>query len=215
MRNLFLLGIVVFVMSGCCCPDYREIDFEDIYNRSSVDSDEIIYAINTYAVRVNDGRKHKVIFEDSLIFYDNDYLDKVWLKFITQDICELWDARRMLVEIVEGFLDRFNNDPRLAQFARDGFFTPDNIDIYIVYESYMIKYIDPLYVNSVILEDGMVYYYAADVYTPATDVWHQRVEPYHKSLLLTDAKWAAELPMWQKKQGKKEKAGLVKTFTAH
>lgn len=213
MRQFFAFGFLLLIAFGCCCPDYREVDFDNIVKRTSVDTDEIIYAINTWAPTLNENRKHKIILEDSVIFYDNDYLDSIWIKFITQDICELWDARRMLVDIVEGLLTRLNNDARLVPFARDGVFTPENIDVYIVYESYFIRYVDPLYVQSVVMEDGMSYFYAADVYTPS-DYWHQRVEPYHKTRLLNDAKWRAELPMWQEKQSKKDKSALLKIFNA-
>lgn len=234
MHHAFLLSILLILSTGCCreggcwwgnfiTPSLRDYvpedvaddrfidtDFERVTPQTIVDVDQLIYMINFYAVTVEEEHKHRVVLEDSRIFYDEFHINKIWLKFITQDIAELWDARKLLTDIVEGYLNVLNNDPELSFFAPslDGTFTADNIDVSVLYESFMGKYIDPLYVNTTILQDGDVYYYAYDVYNPNTDIWHQQYEPYHKTLLLVGARSTAQQPYWQKKQGAMEKSTL-------
>jgi hypothetical protein len=224
MRFAFLMSAMIFLMfsSGCnkvgscfkaCLPchlcEHSDVDFEHLPIRSEIDVDMFIFAINTTAVKFDLDRKHPVVLDDSRIFYDENKVNKIWLRFVTQDICELWDARKLMVNIVETYLNRLNDDEALAWFAPNGRFTDMNIDVSLVFESFFGKYVDPLYVNTAILQDGDVYYYAYDVYTPNTDVWHQRFEPYRKARLLVDARSGAEQALWERKRSFKEKANTL------
>lgn len=214
MRKLLFL-LFVLVLTGCGVPEpvrLYDVDFDPVIVDSSVNVDDFIYAINTYAVPWELGRRPGVVLEDSRIFYNNFVVEKIWLKFITQQILEVWDARKLIVQIVEGYLERLNNDERLKIHMPNRHLTPMNIDVTLISESYMGKYVDPLYVNVIYLQDGMVWYYAYDVYNPNTDVWHQRVEPYHKAHLLAQARTVAEMP-WVEKRGIEEKNKLIHRFT--
>ena len=210
MHYILLLMALLFFPTSCQYG-YQDVDFDDVEDNSSVDADEIIYALNTWVETINVDRKHQIIFEDSRIFYNDEYIEKFWLKFVTQDIVDIWQARKIITEIVEGWVERFNHDPRLYVNALDNELSPANIDVTIIFESWEGLYIDPLYVASINLQDGMVYYYAYDVFDPSLDVWHQRVEPYNKTRLLADAKMRATIP-WTLESGKKKKSILNDLF---
>lgn len=132
----------------------------------------------TYAVELQKEKNLKL--EDSQVYY-KDAVDRIDLVFSTQSILEVKEARELLVDVVEGFLERLENDTNVFSQLSDSF-SASNLEIHINLESYWPLYGDPFYVGWIVLENGMAWYYAADLKNFYQDFWHVRCEPYYKSL---------------------------------
>jgi hypothetical protein len=95
------------------------------------------------------------------------------------DMCA---ARRMLVDVAEGFIKAINSDPVVSQRLTKAPFTVNELEIDIDMTSYYGVYANAQFVGWINLERGMAYYYAFDVYDRKIDRYNSRVEPYYKSL---------------------------------
>lgn len=117
---------------------------------------------------------------------------KIRLQFISQDILELCQARALLVGVVEEFLARLNDKFTKSEIFHLPF-TAADLEIYIDFESYYCKYMDPYYIGWIALEDSMAFYYAFSVKNYSRDFWQVRIEPYFKSLSFATIKQRAEI----------------------
>jgi hypothetical protein len=136
--------------------------------------------------------------EDSWAGY-NDYINRICLKYSSQRLLTVYDARLLLVELVEEFLDRLNNHTLVSFELAHYPFTADDLDVRISFESYYGRYIDPLYIGLVWLQGGCAHFYAFDIkdnytYLNGIDWNHYRFEPYTKSRELALIKRQADLP---------------------
>lgn len=173
MRYLFLI-LATLTLTGCSYNPWR---YEEGQWFSIVDTDELSRVVIDYTTKLYHDRHLRL--EHSYVYYD-DEIKKIRLEFITQDILELKEARDLLVDVVEGFLERLDQDWIVSSELSDPF-TADNLNIYINLESYWGLYGDPFYVGWIVLERGLAFYYAFDVKDNKIDWWHSRVEPYYKS----------------------------------
>lgn len=125
--------------------------------------------------------KHRWYLEDSWISYDNfGIVNGIRLQYRTQNILELQEARAMLVDFVEEYLELLNASPDTSAYLAEGF-SASNLQIYIDFQTFWGLYADPMYIGWVVLEDGMVYYYNFDVKNIYDDYWYSRIESYNKS----------------------------------
>lgn len=97
------------------------------------------------------------------------------LEYISQDNLELGQARDLLVDTVEGLLDALAKETDFPATAM-------NLDLYIDFESYQGRYVDPYYVGYIWLENGIAHFYAFDTKDNELDFWHSRTESYYKSV---------------------------------
>lgn len=97
------------------------------------------------------------------------------LEYICQDTLELGQARDLLVDTVEGLLDTLAKETNFPATAM-------NLDLYIDFESYQGRYVDPYYVGYIWLENGISHFYAFDTKDNELDFWHSRTESYYKSV---------------------------------
>lgn len=125
--------------------------------------------------------KHRWYLDDAWISYDEaGIVHRIRLQYRTQNILELQEARAMLVDLVEEYLETLNANP-LAQMNLEEGFSADNLLIYVDFQTYWGLYGDPLYIGWMVLEDGLVYYYDFDVKNRNVDYWYSRIESYNKS----------------------------------
>jgi hypothetical protein len=207
----YILVLLLFI-STSCNPTAIDVECDNISSVDSVvDRDAVISLINSYAVNLEQLRQHQLLFEDSEIYYNETHLEKIWVKFLTQETVDLWGAREILTQIVDGYLEAINTDPFLRPFLKENF-EASQIDVTVVFESFMGVYIDSLYVGSLNLQNGKVFYYAFDAFDISTDFWHQRVESYHKTNLLHNVRTIAERPFWDLQKGKEKKSALKLVF---
>lgn len=128
--------------------------------------------------------------EYSWVYFDHD-IGSIHLEFSTQNIMEVREARQMLVDVVDGLLTQWNNDPIIAAQIEKPF-TERDVNIYINLESFWGFYGDPFYVGWLVLEDGITYLYAYDTKDRLINYWHSRVEPFFKSRQYVRIERAAE-----------------------
>lgn len=127
-------------------------------------------------------RKEKRLrFEDSEVFYD-EYVQRFRVVFSTQLILELCEARELMVDVVEGLLERMNNNPWVVESFNHQPITADDLELYFSYETYYVEYIDPTFIAWMSLTDGYVRFYDGVLKDFTKDFWDARIEPYAKSL---------------------------------
>lgn len=159
-----------------------------------IDSEELSTIVINFSTKMKID-KHLEL-EDSWAAYD-DYIMKICLQYSSQRLLTVYDARLLMVELVEEFLYRLNNNTVIS-FELDHFpFTANDLDVKIVFESFYGRYVDELYVGMVWLQAGCVHFYAFDRKHPSLthiDWDHHRFEPYTKSRELALIKKQADLP---------------------
>lgn len=151
---------------------------------------ELEYVVITYG---NIMETEKGLFLlDSRAYFDEDYFENIEMKFRSQRLLDLCEARDLIVDLVEGFLESVNGNPSLPLYVEDYPLSAANLTINIEFESFFGKYVDPLYMARLKLEDGIVYYYANNAIDPDKVEWHQRVEPYEKAYRFSKFKQMSE-----------------------
>lgn len=198
ISSTLVLCAVIF-LSGCV----RELERPG----PGINNEEVMRVVLDYA---NDLKHDKHLnLEDSTVYYGNygNYIEKIRLKFVTQNILEMCEARELLVDVAEGYLDRLNEDPVLGPLIASYPILAENLEIYICFESYLVRYVDKRYIAWVVLEEGLAYYYAGtitnefDIWDRDSENWHQRVEPYSKSVQIVAINREAE-KMYQERHPK-------------
>lgn len=196
MRYL-LTALMLFGLSSCCffnnsCNECEESFPEDwMYEgrfRKDRPTEDLTFAVEEYAAELK--HEHRLYLEDCMVCWSPDGA-KIRLEFITQHILELCPARELLVDVVEGLLYRLNTN-YIPEDLRPIPFTADNLELYIRFESFFGKFVDPFYIGWIALEQGISYFYAFTLENPKLDVFHTRWEPYYKSLTIVKAQRAAE-----------------------
>lgn len=174
----YLLMIISFPLSfsGCCCPSWEYYGTGEW--TKLIDGSEITHAIQHYLAYLRH-EKH-LRLEDSGVYY-NHTINTVRMEFISQDVLEVREARMLLVDVVEGLLAELNKNsilaPQFIQFP----LAPENLEIYINFESFHGLYVDPYYVGWMKLEHGTSFFYAFDLKVTNLNFWDFRIEPYFKS----------------------------------
>ena len=195
-----LASIVLTLLSSCSGNtifDFNEIfklDDADMNNVSyvptapdvdlpsptlSVHAEEVTSIVQEYAVELKNLKR--VHLEHAYTYYNDEGIHTVQLQFISQDIIDLCQARKLIIDIAEGTLGQLNSNPCLIPEFTNQAFYPYNLEIYINFESDFIKYIDPFYIKWIVMEDSKILYYTADVDDNDKMGWHYKKEAYDTS----------------------------------
>lgn len=190
MRNVaFLLMFLAAILTSC---QTRVVGKGPWVKK--IDSEEMSKIVINFSTKMKID-KHLEL-EDSWTAYD-DYITKICLQYSSQRVLTVYDARLLMVELVEEFLYRLNNNT-VVSYELDHFpFTADDLDVKITFESFYGRFIDELYVGLAWLQAGCVHFYAFDRknYSLIGIDWnHDRFEPYTKSRELALIKRQADLP---------------------
>ncbi|MDP1880397.1 MAG: hypothetical protein Q8K60_05610 [Parachlamydiaceae bacterium] len=159
-----------------------------------IDSEELSKIVINFSVLMKI-EKHLEL-EDSWAGYD-DYITQIVLRYSSQRLLTVYDARQVMVELVEEFLSRINNNSIISFELNRYPFTYKDLDVKINFESYFGRYIDELYVGTAWLHNGCLLFYAfdrKDMSLNGIDWDHTRFEPYTKSRELAILKREAEAP---------------------
>lgn len=195
---LSALALSLTLLSGCSGNSI--FDFNEIYDSTDtekatyvprapdVDLPAPILSVHAEAVTAivqeyaNELRHLKrVHLEHAYTYYNEAGIHTVQMQFISQDIIDLCQARRLIVDISEGVLGEINSNPTLAPELVNLGFYPSNLEIYINFESFFIKYIDPFYIKWIVMEDSKILFYTADVNDNDKNGWHYKREAYDTS----------------------------------
>ncbi|MFI0435055.1 MAG: hypothetical protein ACH350_04935 [Parachlamydiaceae bacterium] len=162
-----------------------------------IDSEELSRIMINFSVKMKID-KHLEL-EDSWAAYHDSIL-KLAVRYSSQRTLTVYDARLLLVEVVEELLYRLNNHT-IISFELDHFpFTANDLDIKINFESFYGRYVDDQYVGMVWLQGGCSHFYAFNRKDPTLigiDWDDHRFEPYSKSRELALIKRMADLPYIQ------------------
>ena len=190
MRKVAVLWMFLVIVLASCQP---KIVGKGPWVKK-IDSEELSKIVINFATRMKVD-KHLEL-EDSMAIYE-DNVSKICLKFSSQRLLTVYDARLLLVELVEDFLTRLNNN-MVVSFELERFpFTASDLSVTIDFESYYGLYIDTLYIGRVCLQNGCTRFYAFDWKDPSLigiDWEHHRFEPYTKSRELALIKKQADIP---------------------
>lgn len=151
-------------------------------------SDALTFAVEEYAVGLKYDKRLHLEHAYACV---NEEGPIIKLEFITQHILELCEARQLLVDVVEGLVDKLNTNYIEEEF-RPYPFAANQIELKIIFESFYVIYDDPMYIGEIVLEDGMSYFYAANVKNDKLDCWDAHQEPYFKSASIAHAQRTAE-----------------------
>lgn len=145
----------------------------------SIHAEEITAIIQEYSVELKN--RKRLHLEHANTYYNDEGIQRIQLRYSSQDIIELCEARKLIIDVTEGMLDQLNSNPLLIpEFANQGFY-PFNMEIYVNFESYFIKYVDPYYIRWICLEDGQILFYTGDVKDNEKNAWHYKKESYNTS----------------------------------
>lgn len=190
MRHLAIFFMFVCAILTSCQPK--------IVNTGpwvkKIDSEEMSKIVINFSVKMKID-KHLEL-EDSWTEYD-DYITKISLIYSSQRLVTLYDARLILVELVEEFLERVNNNTVIGFELDHSPFTADDLEVKLSFENFYGQYIDELFIGIVWLKNGCSYFYAFDRKDRSMngiDWDHHRYEPYSKSRELALIKKQADIP---------------------
>ena len=188
MGNIYkILCLVVLITLSSCSwcrfwpdPDPEELTCEEKGEMLNVG--EVVHAVQHHLAYLRH-EKH-LRLEDSKIYYDAS-INTIRMEMTSQDVYEIREARFLIVDLVEGLLAEVNRNPDIAPHLTSFPLTADNLEIYIDFESFHMRYVDPYYVGYLTLENGIVTYDAADFKEPGRNIWNFRREAYPTALQLT------------------------------
>jgi hypothetical protein len=145
----------------------------------SIHTEEITSVIQRFATEAK--YDHHLRLEHADTCYTDDGITRVQVEFTSQDLLEMCDARALIVDLTENILAKLNQNSTLGQEFADFPFRPGNLELYIYFESYFGKYVDPLYITWICMEDGQIAYYTFELLTKNNSCWHARRESYATS----------------------------------
>lgn len=175
MRSLFCILTTLIFITGCT-PKKPERITRCPYN---ADSELLTEQIINFSRELRDS--HSLFLYDSRVIIDNGVFKKIHIDYTSQRSIELCEAREVLVDIVEGLMDRIRNHVELRSAFGNRPVTPQDFDIQVTYQSYHNKYVDPTYMAYILLQDSWSFFYSSELNMAFTDVWMQKVEPYYKT----------------------------------
>lgn len=121
-----------------------------------------------------------LFLQDAKTYYD-DGIHTVQLRYRSQNLIQMCEARELIVLVVETLLAKLNQDILLGPEFTNYPFTADNLEIYITFGSYFGRYVDYSYTSWIGLEDGGVTYYTFNLKDNRKNCWDSRRESYSKA----------------------------------
>lgn len=146
---------------------------------------------------------YRLYYYDSQVYF-NEGISKFRIDYISQDSKEIREGRDVIVDVVEGFLDRINAHPTLSTSFTNFPVTVENLEIHISYQSYFNKYVDLEYLAYIIVDKGWTFFFGSELNMDYTDIWTKRIEPYYKTLQISNYQRAIEIPYKMEKESKAE-----------
>lgn len=183
--SLFSLSLSTLLFSSCClwdcwCPSGCGSGDGSASPTTIevINSTQATSIVQDFAVEAQ--HKHRLLMKQAKTYYDGG-IHAIQLEFGSQELIEMCEARELIVDMVETLLGKLNQDPLLAKDVANYPFRPSNLEIYITFESFFGKYVDPYYIRWICMEDGEVDYYLFDLNDNTKNKWHSRHETYATS----------------------------------
>lgn len=203
-----LLILLLFLTSCCYVPEWMAPypPWETLPKAKPViHTEEATHIVQEFTVELL--HEKNLHLERAKTCYDENGIQRIQMEFITQDLIELCEARKLIVDITESMLAKLNQDtilgPEFANFP----IRPENLELYITYESYYGKYVDPRYILWICLEDGEVTFYTWELAYDANRCWSCKTESYATSREIVVYQREAESKYEETHQPKKSAFG--------
>lgn len=165
------------------CSTYRDCSYCPDLTRTVI----------SWACLLEQKEFHYLKLESSAAHFD-DYLTGLCVRFSSTDLIDLCEARKLIVAVAEGFVDGINYNPNLMDSLYDGYFSPDQLDIIITFESLFGQYVDERYINQIRLQGGCVTYFAFNSFDPKAHMFHRHRESYVDAVIVNDAYQSCHIP---------------------
>ncbi len=188
MLRLLILFPLVFFSLACTRKEPLPVEHDFTYK---IDNEAFTDALFPYFLGLE--KKYGLRPEFIFICYDLQ-VDKLKIVLSSQQILEVKQARRWVVDIVEGMLDEVNSYPSLLANHWGFPFDISNVDLYVNFESFYGVYVDPTFVGAINLNDGIVHYSAFGFKNWRLDKWGCRIERYSLAKRLIELEDAHEAP---------------------
>lgn len=174
---------VAFLMVAPSCSTYRDCSYCPDLTRTVI----------SWACLLEQKEFHYLKLESSAAHFD-DYLTGLCVRFSSTDLIDLCEARKLIVAVAEGFVDGINYNPNLMDSLYDGYFSPDQLDIVITFESLFGQYVDERYINQIRLQGGCVTYFAFNSFDSKAYMFHRHKESYVDAVIVNDAYQSCRIP---------------------
>lgn len=172
MRYLSFM-ILLVTLAGCQGQFVQKIDSSDVSQTILIYGAQLKYEKGLYLA-------------DSIIYYD-DTIQRFRLDFTTQRIHDdLWSSRELLVDTVEGFLNRINGNWAIVPFLEHYPITADDLEVYITYTSFYTKFVDLQGDALATLRNGNASYFTYTTFECSQQCWQERREYYWQSKMFVD-----------------------------
>lgn len=145
----------------------------------SIHTEEVTSIVQQFAVEAK--YENHLRLEHANTCYSDNGITTIQVQFTSQDLLEMCAARELIVDLTENLLAKLNQNSTLGQEFADFPFRPGNLEIYIYFDSYFGKYVDPLYITWICMEDAEVAYYTFELQRHNNSCWHARRESYATS----------------------------------
>lgn len=183
MRRMVTLFLLALAATGCCGykNPLRQCSFKSLYHKPNEDVlEEFDYAGITDVVfgwGVQVRKETGIRLQNSCVVFDGK-IKTIRMEFVTQDIVELQGARKTIVYIVEGLLNRVNNFMSVYGDLKNRPFGPENLQIIVTYESFENIFVDPKYSGRITMINGECIFSNAAIYDSTLDAFGCKHEPY-------------------------------------
>ena len=172
MTRYIALLLIIVAFSGCAGGS-QEPPME-----KAVDATEVSRQILTYSEKLK--YNSHLQLEDSVLYY-NTKINRIRLDFSSMDTLDIWEARALLVDLVDEFLDRINSNAIIYQDLGTFPFTAANLEVYIYFKSFYNHYVKLDSIGMISLKQGIASYIAADGFDCDGPCWRKRNEYYYQS----------------------------------
>lgn len=186
MARFFIFGFILLITLAGCVPKQPPLKR---CRGLDPDSPAISKIVIEYGRDLQDS--HRLFLYDSRVIFDGK-IKKIRIDFTSMASVELCEARKVLVDVTEGYMKRFRENAILNSRFLNRPLNVNDFEIHITYCSYFNRYVDAQYVAYVILENGWSYFYNSELNNAFTDFWMQKVEPYYETKLFTGFQEEAE-----------------------
>lgn len=187
MRSLTTIVFLIAFLFTSCQP---KVEGEGPWVKK-IDSEELSRLVIYFSKKME--TENHLFLEDSYATYDES-IEQIVLKYSSQRLLTFCEARLLIVELVEEFLYRLNNNTVLGFEVEEFPFTAKHLDVRINFESYYGKYSDEQYIGLIWLQNGCVNYFSFERKDLNSDCDSHRIEPYFKSRELALIKKEADMP---------------------
>lgn len=167
------LGLLLIIAAFCGCGTSQPPKME-----KAIDATEVSRQILTYSEKLR-FQKHLQL-EDSVVYY-NSKINRIRLDFSSMDVLDIWEARALLVDLVDEFLERINGNAIIYRDLGTFPFTASDLEVYIYFKSFYNHYVKLDSIGMISLKQGIASYIASDGFDCEGPCWRKRNEYYFQS----------------------------------